>query len=40
LPKGITMGGLFKLLERLNHTPQEGLNDKVQTKENVVVKLG
>jgi hypothetical protein len=34
------MGGLFKLLERFNHTPQEGLNDKVQTKENVVVKLG
>jgi hypothetical protein len=34
------MGGLFKLLEKLNHTPQGGLNDKVQTKENVVVKLG
>jgi hypothetical protein len=34
------MGSLFKLLEKLNHTPQEGLNDKVQTKENVVIKLG
>ena len=36
----LTMGGVFKLLERLNHTPQEGLNDKVRTHENVVVKLG
>jgi hypothetical protein len=36
----ISIGGLFKLLEKLNHTPQEGLNDKVQTKENVVIKLG
>jgi hypothetical protein len=34
------MSGIFKLLEKLNHTPQEGLNDKVQTKENVVVKVG
>jgi hypothetical protein len=34
------MGGIFKLLEKLNHTPQSGLNDKVQTKEDVVVKLG
>tara|TARA_R110002051_G_scaffold65056_2_gene118291 strand:- start:209 stop:325 length:117 start_codon:yes stop_codon:yes gene_type:complete len=36
----ISMSGLFKLLEKFNHTPQCGLNDKVQTKENVVVKLG
>ena len=36
----LTMGGVFKLLERLNHTPQQGLNDKVRTHENVVVKLG
>tara|TARA_R100000900_G_scaffold90733_2_gene70482 strand:- start:1073 stop:1192 length:120 start_codon:yes stop_codon:yes gene_type:complete len=35
-----TMKGIFKLLERLNHTPQEGLNDKVRTHEKVVVKLG
>jgi hypothetical protein len=34
------MHGIFKLLEKLNHTPQAGLNDKVQTKENVVVKVG
>lgn len=36
----LTMSGIFKLLEKLNHTPQEGLNDKIQYKEDVVVKLG
>lgn len=40
MPRGISMSGLFRLLEKLNHTPQQGLNDKVQTKEDVVVKLG
>ena len=36
----LSMKGIFKLLEKLNHTPRNNLNDKVQTKENVVVKLG
>ena len=40
MAKRLTMGGLFKIMERLNHTPQEGLNDKVRVAENVVVKLG
>ena len=40
MAKKLTMGGIFKLLEKLNHTPQEGLNDKVRTYENVVVILG
>jgi hypothetical protein len=34
------MKGIFKLLESLNHTPQEGLNDKLRYTEDVVVKLG
>jgi hypothetical protein len=40
MAKRLTMKGLFKLLEKINHTPQEGLNDKVRMTENVVVKLG
>ena len=36
----ISMSGIFKLLEKLNHTPQNGLNDKVRLEEDVVVKLG
>ncbi len=40
MKKRLTMGNLFKLLERINHTPQQGLNAKIHMKENVVVKLG
>ncbi len=40
MAKRLTMSSLFKIMERLNHTPQEGLNDKMQMSENVVVKLG
>jgi len=40
MKKHLTMGNLFKLLERINHTPQQGLNAKIHMKENVVVKLG
>jgi hypothetical protein len=40
MAKCLTMKGLFKLLEKINHTPQEGLNDKIRMTENVVVKLG
>jgi len=40
MAKRLTMKGLFGLLEKINHTPQEGLNDKVRMTENVVVKLG
>ena len=40
MAKRLTMGSLFKIMERLNHTPQESMNDKVAYKENVVVKLG
>ena len=36
----ISMSGIFKLLEKLNHTPKNGLNDKVRFEEDVVVKLG
>lgn len=39
MARKITMKGIFKLLESINHSPQEGLNDKVRTLENVVVKL-
>jgi hypothetical protein len=40
MAKRLTMSSLFKIMERLNHTPQESMNDKVAYKENVVVKLG
>ena len=40
MKKRLTMGNLVKLLERINHTPQQGLNAKIHMKENVVVKLG
>tara|TARA_B100000029_G_scaffold20319_1_gene20536 strand:- start:181 stop:318 length:138 start_codon:yes stop_codon:yes gene_type:complete len=40
MAKSLTMKGIFKLLEAINHTPQEGLSDKVRTLETVVVKLG
>jgi len=36
----LSMRGIFNLLEKINHTPQMGLNAKVKMKENVVVKLG
>jgi hypothetical protein len=40
MAKRLTMKGLFRLLEKINHTPQEGLNDKVRMDENIVIKLG
>ena len=40
MAKKLTMKGIFKLLEAINHSPQEGLNDKIRTHETVVVKLG
>ena len=40
MAKCLSMKGLFKLLEKINITPQEGLNDKVRMSENVVVKIG
>jgi|TARA_B110000014_G_C19963055_1_gene498470 hypothetical protein len=40
MAKKLTMKGIFKLLESINHTPQQGLNDKVRTHETVVVKIG
>jgi len=38
--KPITMKFLFRLLEKLNHTPQESLNAKIKMAEDVVIKLG
>jgi len=40
MAKRLSMGNLFKIMERINHTPQEGLNAKIHMKEDVVVKLG
>ena len=40
MARSLTMKGIFKLLEAINHSPQEGLSDKVRTLETVVVKLG
>lgn len=40
MAKRLTMKDVFRLLESISHKPQEGLNDKVRTYENVVVKLG
>jgi len=33
--KPISMAGLFKILERVGHRPQEGLNAKVRHSEKV-----
>ena len=35
MSKPISMAGLFKILERIGHRPQEGLNAKVRHYENV-----
>jgi len=37
--KPITMRGLFKILEKIGHRPQEGLNAKVKHYETVVPVL-
>jgi len=40
MAKRLSMKGIFKMLEGISHTPQQGLNDKVRFSEDVVVKLG
>ena len=35
MPKPLTMAGLFRLLEKIGHRPQQGLNAKVKHYENV-----
>ena len=33
--KPISMAGLFKILEKIGHRPQEGLNAKILHKESI-----
>jgi hypothetical protein len=40
MPKRLSMGGLFKLLEKIGHRPQENANSKIHTSEQVNVVLG
>jgi hypothetical protein len=40
MPRGLSMGGLFKLLEKIGHRPQENANSKIHTSEQVNVVLG
>jgi len=35
MAKPLSMSGIFKLLERIGHRPQEGLNAKVRHSEKV-----
>ena len=35
MKKPLTMAGLFKILEKIGHRPQEGLNAKVKYFESV-----
>ena len=40
MPRGLSMGGLFKLLEKLYGNSQVGANSKIHTSEQVNVVLG
>lgn len=40
MPRGLSMGGLFKLLEKIGHRPQDSANSKIHTSEQVSVVLG
>jgi hypothetical protein len=35
MPKPLSMAGIFRLLEKIGHRPQQGLNAKVKHYENV-----
>tara|TARA_R110000824_G_scaffold279007_2_gene467220 strand:+ start:139 stop:270 length:132 start_codon:yes stop_codon:yes gene_type:complete len=35
MPKPLTMAGIFRLLEKVGHRPQQGLNAKVKYPETV-----
>jgi len=35
MPKPLTMAGIFRLLEKVGHRPQQGLNAKVRYPETV-----
>ena len=35
MKKPLTMAGLFKILEKIGHRPQEGLNAKILHKESI-----
>ena len=35
MKKPLTMAGLFKILEKIGHRPQEGLNAKIKHSEKV-----
>ena len=36
MPKTLSMAGIFRLLEKIAHKPQQGLNTKVKHYESVV----
>ena len=40
MPRGLSMGGLFKLLEKLYGNTQIGADSKIHTNEQVNVVLG
>ena len=35
MPKPLTMAGIFRMLEKIGHRPQQGLNAKVKHSEKV-----
>ena len=35
MPKPLTMAGIFRILEKIGHRPQQGLNAKVNYPETV-----
>jgi hypothetical protein len=40
MPRRLSIGGLFKLLEKIGHRPQDSANSKIHTSEQVSVVLG
>jgi len=39
MPKPLTMAGIFRMLEKIGHRPQQGLNAKVKHYESIVPVL-